>query len=70
MSEPTTRAGDYVYGTSPAERERLLAQPKVLAPEAGLFLDRVGIRPGWRVIDVSCGPIGILDLLAAHHNGL
>ena len=30
---------DYVHGTSPAERERLLAQSKVFAPEAGWFLD-------------------------------
>jgi FtsJ-like methyltransferase len=28
------------------------------------LLDRVGLRPGHAVIDLGCGPRGILDLLA------
>jgi hypothetical protein len=55
---------EYVHGTSQAERDQLLAQAAVLAPEAGQLLDQLGIQPGWRAIDVGCGPIGVLDLLA------
>jgi SAM-dependent methyltransferase len=58
------RLKGYVLGSSPAERDRLLAQGELFAPEARALLDRVGVRPGWRAVDVGCGPLGILDLLA------
>ena len=32
--------------------------------EAELLLDRVGLRPGDRALDLGCGPLGVLDLLA------
>lgn len=28
------------------------------------MLDRIGVAPGWRCVDIGCGPGGILDLLA------
>ncbi|MGI9148561.1 MAG: methyltransferase domain-containing protein, partial [Chloroflexota bacterium] len=34
------------------------------APEARTLLDRFAVRPGWRAVDVGCGPVGILDVLA------
>ena len=54
-----------VLGVSAQERERLLQQAGDLAPEARWLLERLAIRPGWRAIDVGCGPLGILDLLSA-----
>ncbi|WNV86082.1 methyltransferase domain-containing protein [Umezawaea sp. Da 62-37] len=27
------------------------------------MLDRVGVLPGWRAVDMGCGPLGIMDLL-------
>mgnify|MGYP001186452073 CR=1 FL=1 len=53
-----------VMGGEQAERDRLLAQCEQLRADAELLLDRLGARPGWRVIDIGCGPLGILDLLA------
>ena len=35
-----------------------------LAPDTDWMLERVGIQPGERVIDLGCGPGGALDLLA------
>lgn len=60
----TTRTYAEVLGVSDAERARLLAQAAALAPEASALLDAIGVAPGWRALDVGCGPIGILDLLA------
>src|SRR4051812_33460563 len=56
-------ASDYLLGSSRAERDRLLAQCEMFAPEARWLLDRIGVAPGWLTIDVGCGPLGILDLL-------
>jgi hypothetical protein len=53
----------YVWGTSLTERERLLKQTELYVPEASWVLDQAAIQPGWRAIDVGCGPLGILDLL-------
>jgi SAM-dependent methyltransferase len=55
---------EYLLGSSSAERDRLLAQGELFAPEARWLLDRIGVAPGWRAIDVGCGPLGILDLLS------
>jgi SAM-dependent methyltransferase len=56
--------GDYVLGASEDERARLLAQGALHAPQARELFDRIGVGPGWRVLDVGCGPLGVLDLLA------
>jgi SAM-dependent methyltransferase len=57
-------SNDYILGVNEDERTRLLAQAELHAPEARVLLDRVGVAPGWRTIDVGCGPLGVLDLLA------
>jgi len=58
-------ADPYVLGGEvTAEWERLLHQCRGLEREARWLLDRIGIQPGWRTIDVGCGPLGVLDLLA------
>ena len=54
----------YVLGHSQAEDERLRRQAEELEQESRWLLDRVGVRPGSRAVDVGCGPRGILDLLS------
>ncbi|MFD5554692.1 methyltransferase domain-containing protein [Streptomyces sp. NPDC127068] len=53
----------YVLGSSDEEVRRLIAQSAQLRPAAEVALDRIPIQPGWRAVDVGCGPLGILDLL-------
>jgi ubiquinone/menaquinone biosynthesis C-methylase UbiE len=54
----------YSLGRSPGESERLLRQAQDLAGDSAALLDRTGLRPGQRAIDLGCGPRGILELLA------
>jgi len=54
----------YPLGGTQTEQARLLAQAKAYEPEANRLLDHIGVQPGWRAIDVGCGPIGILNLLS------
>jgi SAM-dependent methyltransferase len=44
--------------------ERLLVQGDALVADTGIMLDRIGVAPGWRCIDLGCGPRGITDLLS------
>jgi ubiquinone/menaquinone biosynthesis C-methylase UbiE len=54
----------YALGSSPGESARLQRQADELAADSAALLDRVGLRPGQSVIDLGCGPRGILDVLA------
>ena len=54
----------YALGSSPGESARLQRQADELALDSRDLLDRVGLRPGQAVIDLGCGPRGILDMLA------
>lgn len=49
----TTR---YPLGTNPSELERLRFQHSVWGGVTRAFLDRAGLAPGMRVLDVGCGP--------------
>lgn len=60
MNEST----QYLLGNSPDERERLLRQGELFGEQARWLLNRIDIRPGWRALEMGCGPLGILDLLA------
>ncbi|MBV8990926.1 MAG: methyltransferase domain-containing protein [Solirubrobacterales bacterium] len=55
----------YALGSSSGESARLQRQADELAPDSAALLDRVELRPGESVIDMGCGPRGILDLLCA-----
>jgi SAM-dependent methyltransferase len=55
----------YALGSNPAERNRLRRQSGELRGHSELLLDRVGLAPGGRAIDLGCGPSGILDLLSS-----
>ena len=57
-------SAQYVLGGSENELARLRAQAAEHEGTARWLLDAIGVRPGWRVLDVGCGPIGILRLLA------
>jgi SAM-dependent methyltransferase len=60
----TIAPSDYSLGVDDAERRRLLAQCDRHRGEAEHLLDRIGVGPGWRTLDMGCGPLGVLDLLA------
>jgi SAM-dependent methyltransferase len=57
-------AQSYPLGGTQIERDRLVVQAEQYAPTANWLLDQIGIQPGWRTVDIGCGPIGILDLLS------
>jgi SAM-dependent methyltransferase len=60
-------AGVYALGANTDETARLRRQSEELQPEARALLARLGelgLRPGQAVLDLGCGPRGILDLLA------
>lgn len=54
----------YPLGGTQTELQRLLAQAEVYKSQTDWLLDQIELRPGGKAIDIGCGPIGILDLLA------
>ena len=60
----TETSAAYPMGGSQIEKQRLLSQAAAFEPQAKRLLEQIGIQPGWRAVDVGCGPIGILDLLS------
>jgi hypothetical protein len=59
----TSEASDYVLSNT-AEAERLRVQARAWEPDVELLLDQIGVRPGWRCLDMGCGAIGILEPLS------
>jgi ubiquinone/menaquinone biosynthesis C-methylase UbiE len=53
----------YSLGANAAESARLQQQSDELAEDNSVLLDRVGLKPGHQVMDLGCGPRGIIDLL-------
>lgn len=47
---------EYVLGTDEQERIRLGIQHRLWAAHAHQAWEHAGLRPGWRVLDVGCGP--------------
>jgi SAM-dependent methyltransferase len=60
----TSSSAEYVFGSSGTEQRRLIDQAEALEPQARWLLDRLRVEAGWRVADIGCGPVGILDLLS------
>ncbi len=59
-----TAANNYLLAGGSAELERLRLQARVWEPEAETMLDRIGVQPGWKCIDLGCGAMGILGPLS------
>jgi SAM-dependent methyltransferase len=59
-----TQPDVYMLGRSLAEEERLKRQIADLAPDSDQQFEKIGIRPGESVVDLGCGPGGVLHLLA------
>src|SRR5579863_1569580 len=59
-----TQTGRYLLGDSPAEIQHLINQAEVYSEEANQLFDQIGILPGWSTLDVGCGVLGVLHLLA------
>jgi ubiquinone/menaquinone biosynthesis C-methylase UbiE len=55
---------NYLLTSGIEELERLRLQARVWEPETERWLDEVGVRPGWRCLDLGCGAMGILGPLA------
>jgi SAM-dependent methyltransferase len=47
-----------------SEEERLRIQAEAWEPEVEIWLDQIGVQPGWRCVDLGCGPMGILAPLS------
>jgi SAM-dependent methyltransferase len=62
MSTPT---GHYPLEHRVGEIERLDRQSEAMAADCAVMLERIGVAPGWRCLDLGCGPGGITALLSA-----
>lgn len=60
-----THSARYPIERRAGEIERLEVQSRAVAADAALMLERIGVGPGWRCLDLGCGPRGITDLLSA-----
>ena len=60
MPEPDA----YLLGRSLPEEERLKRQIADLAPDSDAQLEKIGIKSGEKIVDIGCGPGGVLHLLA------
>ena len=58
-------SGSYPIARRSGEIERLRIQAAAMEFDAGVMLDRIGVKPGWHCLDLGCGPGGILHLLSA-----
>ena len=62
--EVTERVSRYILDGSDQDLRRLLSGAELGAENARTAFRRVGVQPGWNVIDCGCGPIGGLAVLA------
>ena len=62
-------SGRYLLGDSPAEIRHLVEQTEVYSHEANELFDLIGVAPNTTAIDVGCGVMGVLHLLAERVGG-
>ena len=57
MKEKRTprRSYRYILGDSAREAARLRAQSKLWDPTAHALYDRIGVKPGWKVLEIGPG---------------
>jgi trans-aconitate methyltransferase len=60
----TSASGRYLLGDGPAEIRHLEEQAEVYAEEAVELFALIGVDPGAAAIDVGCGVVGVVHLLA------
>jgi SAM-dependent methyltransferase len=58
------RTRRYLLDSSDEDLQRLLKIAELSAEPTGTALRKIGIKPGWRVIDCGCGPLGALAVMA------
>jgi SAM-dependent methyltransferase len=58
------RERDHLLGGSAGLDDALTLHARVWEPEAERMLDRIGVAPGARCVDVACGTMGILAALS------
>ena len=61
MSQPH---GHYPIERRAGEIDRLHIQGAALEPDAAIMLDLIGVAPGWRCLDLGCGPGGVTELMS------
>lgn len=54
----------YFLGYREDEQNRLQRQAAELAPDSEWLFRRIGVVAGWSVVEIGCGPLGCLELLA------
>lgn len=59
-----TYSGSYPIENRDGEIERLHIQGDAMAPDTQAMLDLIGVGPGWKCLDIGCGPRGITPLLS------
>ena len=64
MSTVMSRQPGYLLSDSASELDRLRMQARFWEPDAQSMLGLIGVRPGWRCLDLGCGAMGILRSLS------
>ena len=65
MTPEDNRTGEYPIGTvASSEVERLQLQHDAWLDDANWLLDQIDIKPGWRCLDLGCGPRGLTEMLS------
>ena len=54
----------YIFAQAPNEVKRLQSWARSWEPETEAMFDRIQVQPGWRAIDLACGPMGIIGPLS------